>query len=596
MTNSGIDVIIKKICLKGELVMRRKLVSLVLSFCLISLCVVVSADDYLDYVYRMMEKAQNQLNSVLSEKNTRVFTGNGWEQVANPHAVNDAYEKVEYWKDKYNEYVINQQQLQEFLDSISNSDYSDYTSDYSSSSYNENTGSKKQLMDVRIINVDEKTYGDEDFYIEVDDYNKEVENPIVFSSITPEVIYVSNDGKAHINGSGRAEIFVQKAGNNIYADFVGKITIKVNKRKIKITNIDALNQKAEFDNVLDSDKGMINIDFSLVKCEVTNQLVNKDQRGEISNKNLEFCNFNLIGIKANEYELENNSITIDYSDKYFVTCHFTLNEKIITTETYFLGEYININTDTIFKVDNKYMNFVLNSDNSYFAGLYIGDEIVSNDLSYSFYIKKDITLTAKYIPKSGKGYLVKYITNCDVILPNSFVKDGEKLEIENLKRDDAEFLGWYTDEKLTKKVKQDYSINDTTILYAKWKEKNTDNKFVLQINKVDANVFGTIKRNDVAPITRNDRTMLPARFVAENLGAKVSWIEDDNKVVIDNNTTKIIIVVGSKTAYVNDKAVTLDVPAFTENNRTYTPVRFIAESLGTTVDWDESTQSVIITK
>ena len=47
-----------------------------------------------------------------------------------------------------------------------------------------------------------------------------------------------------------------------------------------------------------------------------------------------------------------------------------------------------------------------------------------------------------------------------------------------------------------------------------------------------AKVFGKTKSNDVAPIIENSRTMLPARFVAENLGAKVEWIEKDQKVII----------------------------------------------------------------
>lgn len=40
------------------------------------------------------------------------------------------------------------------------------------------------------------------------------------------------------------------------------------------------------------------------------------------------------------------------------------------------------------------------------------------------------------------------------------------------------------------------------------------------------------KGNDVAPIITNDRTMLPARFIAENLGADVEWIESEQKVVM----------------------------------------------------------------
>ncbi|MBQ4159383.1 MAG: copper amine oxidase N-terminal domain-containing protein, partial [Clostridia bacterium] len=52
----------------------------------------------------------------------------------------------------------------------------------------------------------------------------------------------------------------------------------------------------------------------------------------------------------------------------------------------------------------------------------------------------------------------------------------------------------------------------------------------------------------------------------------------------------------SDVAYVNNNEVRLDSPAFLENDRTYTPVRFIAEALGASVSWDEPTQRVTITK
>lgn len=52
----------------------------------------------------------------------------------------------------------------------------------------------------------------------------------------------------------------------------------------------------------------------------------------------------------------------------------------------------------------------------------------------------------------------------------------------------------------------------------------------------------------------------------------------------------------STSAKVNGKEVKLDSPAFIENDRTYTPIRFISEELGASVDWVEKEQKVIITK
>lgn len=118
---------------------------------------------------------------------------------------------------------------------------------------------------------------------------------------------------------------------------------------------------------------------------------------------------------------------------------------------------------------------------------------------------------------------------------------------------------------------------------------------MLYIGKTSASVFGQSVENDVAPVVRNDRTMLPARFVAENLGASVAWDQAAQQVTITKGNTVIVITIGSTVAYVNGQAQTLDSPAFIENDRTYTPVRFIAENLNADVGWDQAAQQVTIT-
>lgn len=127
-------------------------------------------------------------------------------------------------------------------------------------------------------------------------------------------------------------------------------------------------------------------------------------------------------------------------------------------------------------------------------------------------------------------------------------------------------------------------------------EKTAKEQIVLTIGKKEALVFGETKVNDVAPLIRNDRTMLPARFVAENLGADVKWDNDTRKVTITKDDITIIITIDSQTALVNGKTIVLDSPAFIGNDRTYTPLRFIAEKLGADVEWNSETQEVTITK
>ena len=128
-------------------------------------------------------------------------------------------------------------------------------------------------------------------------------------------------------------------------------------------------------------------------------------------------------------------------------------------------------------------------------------------------------------------------------------------------------------------------------------DKAQNNRIVLTIGEKAAEVFGETVMNDVAPIIRNDRTMLPARFVAESLGATVIWnAAEPSKVTIKKENTEIVIFVGSDKAYVSGEEITIDSPAFIENDRTYCSMRFICEKLGATVEWNAENRQAIITK
>ncbi|MCQ2802808.1 MAG: copper amine oxidase N-terminal domain-containing protein [Bacilli bacterium] len=111
----------------------------------------------------------------------------------------------------------------------------------------------------------------------------------------------------------------------------------------------------------------------------------------------------------------------------------------------------------------------------------------------------------------------------------------------------------------------------------------------LTIGSLDASVDDVHHNLDVVPKVVNDRTMLPIRFVAENLGAKVDWDEKDpDTVIITRGDTKIVITLGSDKAYVNGQEYILDSVAFAENDRTYLPVRFVSEKLNAIVEWNEA--------
>ncbi len=220
------------------------------------------------------------------------------------------------------------------------------------------------------------------------------------------------------------------------------------------------------------------------------------------------------------------------------------------------------------------------------------DEIISRRSGSSGSGSKTTDYTVTFNSNGGSK------TASQTVNKNSVIKEPTAPTKEGF-----DFAGWYTDKELITKYDFSAKVTSDFTLYAAWTEKtDAENQFILTIGEKDADVFGVIKTNDVAPKIVKDRTMLPARFVAENLGAKVEWDEKDELVTITGKNLKtgedvtILIYIDSDIAYVNEKEVKLDSPAFIENDRTYTPIRFISEELGAGVDWVESEQKVIITK
>ncbi len=125
-------------------------------------------------------------------------------------------------------------------------------------------------------------------------------------------------------------------------------------------------------------------------------------------------------------------------------------------------------------------------------------------------------------------------------------------------------------------------------------ELDLNTAIVLKINDTVTRVFGEYIVNDVPPTIRNARTMLPIRFIVEGLGGTVAWDEAAQSVTILKGDTVIEIMIGQTYALVNGERVALDSPAFIENDRTYLPLRFVAENLGAIVLWDGDTQQIYI--
>ncbi|WP_418984080.1 copper amine oxidase N-terminal domain-containing protein [Agathobaculum sp.] len=109
----------------------------------------------------------------------------------------------------------------------------------------------------------------------------------------------------------------------------------------------------------------------------------------------------------------------------------------------------------------------------------------------------------------------------------------------------------------------------------------------------------TLTFPDVQPFFENGRTMVPFRTVAEALGAEVGY--DSGTVSASLDGTVCRFAIGGDTLTISDmatgkvlKTVPLDASPIEKDGRTCVPVRFLAESLGLTVEWDDGAQCAVL--
>ncbi|TYQ15769.1 UNVERIFIED_CONTAM: copper amine oxidase-like protein [Acetivibrio alkalicellulosi] len=95
-------------------------------------------------------------------------------------------------------------------------------------------------------------------------------------------------------------------------------------------------------------------------------------------------------------------------------------------------------------------------------------------------------------------------------------------------------------------------------------------------------------------IDENGRTLIPVRFVVEDLGAKVDWNPQYKEVYITKNDVRVLIRINQTHIFINDQMKTMDTKAIIKDDRTYVPIRYVAEALGASVDWDSGSRTVII--
>ena len=114
-----------------------------------------------------------------------------------------------------------------------------------------------------------------------------------------------------------------------------------------------------------------------------------------------------------------------------------------------------------------------------------------------------------------------------------------------------------------------------------------------QSSNITVIVNGQQMNFDQPPVEQAGRVFVPLRGIFEQLGASVVY--QNGTINATGDGRNVSLHIGSNQAVVNGQDLTLSSPPFVDGSRTLVPLRFVAQSLGAAVDWNNNTSTVTIT-
>ena len=117
---------------------------------------------------------------------------------------------------------------------------------------------------------------------------------------------------------------------------------------------------------------------------------------------------------------------------------------------------------------------------------------------------------------------------------------------------------------------------------------------VRAVGGLSVQVNGTQLTLDEPPFIEGGRMLVPLRPIFEALDAAVTWDGTRNMVTATRANRSIQLTVDSTEAVMNGEKVKLSTPMRLKSGRTFVPLRFVAESLGASVDFDDRSNTAIV--
>ncbi len=217
---------------------------------------------------------------------------------------------------------------------------------------------------------------------------------------------------------------------------------------------------------------------------------------------------------------------------------------------------------------------------------------IGNSLYFDGDITKILYETYSGYPKykvgqylCGIDYKNEYKTDNNTVL--AFSKDGIYWVYMIVDRANGQGVSEVGDEILIQKDYGTYYVGDKEKVFSQLREKLPNNPVYV---KFDGNILGF----DVPPIIEDGSTLVPMRFLFEQMGADVEWDSETQTATATIDSKAVTFSIDNVNARINNKSAKMDVPARLVNGKTMVPLRFLSENMGYDVDWDADSRTAII--
>lgn len=316
--------------------------------------------------------------------------------------------------------------------------------------------------------------------------------------------------------------------------------------------------------------------------------------------------------------LSTSSVKLDWEDKSFNENEFIIERKASGQASFAQIATVAANaasyTDGNLQADTQYL-YQVKARNSFGSSAYAGPVTVQ-------------TKPAIVLPMAPTGLKADTVTSVNVVLSwqdNSDNETGFKIEKATGSGSFTELaavgsgVASYNDTSVIQGNKYSYQVRayngqgnsaysnainvdiptSTTPPSNPPSTPSTTMRFVIGESKYLWN--GMTQPMDVAPIVRENRTLLPIRYVADPLGAQVLWNPIERKVSVKTANRTIELWIDNNTATINGTKLMIDpqnpkvMPIAIPPGRTMLPLRFIADNLNCNVEWKADTNEVIVT-